>query len=227
MSTIGIPINYLSADETFNPHDAFLKINANDGLTYITHGETLLNTFASFNSAINVGNSLNCQPVLNSATIPNLTFNTLSAGNGIQLNNVANTIGIDGSNILSLIYQISAHIVNFNNIPDPRAVAKAWINFDGSKFIPVKNSSYNISTIMRQASGVYKLIFNTPMTDTNYVVTGNASTGVIGNNLIVMLNDNAGTTILPTTSAFYITLARNDNGKPQDSSHVSLAVFGN
>ncbi len=70
MSTIGISINSLSADETFNAGDAFLKVNVNDGLTYITHGQTFLTTFASFSAAENIGNVVNSQPILNSATIP-------------------------------------------------------------------------------------------------------------------------------------------------------------
>lgn len=49
--------------------------------------------------------------------------------------------------------------------------AKAWINFNGSGTIAIRDS-YNVSSIADNGTGDYTISFSTAMANTNYCATG-------------------------------------------------------
>ncbi len=52
-------------------------------------------------------------------------------------------------------------------------IAKAWVNFDGTGTIAIRES-YNVSSLTDHATGDYTVTFSTAMTDANYVMAGSA-----------------------------------------------------
>ena len=50
-------------------------------------------------------------------------------------------------------------------------LAKAWINFDGSGTIAIRDS-FNVSSITDNGTGDYTISFSTAMANTNYCATG-------------------------------------------------------
>ncbi len=51
-------------------------------------------------------------------------------------------------------------------------LAKAWVNFNGTTSPPTIRSSYNVSSVTKNATGDYTVNFTTAMTDVNYSITG-------------------------------------------------------
>jgi hypothetical protein len=55
-------------------------------------------------------------------------------------------------------------------------VAKAWVNFGYVGTTLTTNASFNVSSVTRTSTGIWNVNFTTPMTDTNYVVSGACGT---------------------------------------------------
>jgi hypothetical protein len=61
-------------------------------------------------------------------------------------------------------------------------IAKAWVNFSCPSTTVTVNSSFNVSSVTRNASGDYTLNFTTALTDANYAVGTAVSSGSVGGN---------------------------------------------
>ena len=48
----------------------------------------------------------------------------------------------------------------------------AWVNFDGTTTPPTIRDSYNVSSVVRTATGTYDVYFTTPMDNVNYIMSG-------------------------------------------------------
>ena len=61
-------------------------------------------------------------------------------------------------------------------------IAKAWVNFTGSSGGATVNSSFNVSSVTRNATGDYTINFTTAMPNVYYTVSGqtNTTTGTVG-----------------------------------------------
>ena len=100
-------------------------------------------------------------------------------------------------------------------------IAKAWVNFVGST--AVINSSFNVSSITRNAAGDYTINFTTTMPNANYSTAGMAQissfagTGYYG--FSVSISSTA-----PTASAVRV-LTSSANAGVYDASIVNVAVF--
>jgi hypothetical protein len=225
----GINITDLPTDNVLRPNDVFLKVNDNSGnnSSYQINGSAFY-SLTGIQGGLSLGNGL---PVFNTESPDGTTlwFNSLTATNGISITNPSNTINIDGSYLLSLINNLSSVVNNIPtyNIPASAAVAKAWVNFDGTTTIPTIISNYNVLSTTKISTGIYKIYFKNWMNTVNYTINANCAITQSGNNATVMINNKGATSVTPTTSAFYITVARNDNGAQSDSKYVSVTVFGN
>lgn len=98
--------------------------------------------------------------------------------------------------------------------------ALAWVNFVGST--ASINSSYNISSVTRNAAGQYTVSFTNAMSSSNYVIAGfcfgNSGTGR------PFINQNTGWNSY-STSSFQI--QSGDSGSNYDVPATSIVVFGN
>jgi hypothetical protein len=104
---------------------------------------------------------------------------------------------------------------------DSDTVAKAWINFNGTGTISIRDS-YNISGISDNGTGDYTIDFATALPSSDYAF--------IGGNALESSTDltNIGPDLnnpTKTTSALRICAKRGGQTK-QDCDHISLVIFG-
>jgi hypothetical protein len=105
--------------------------------------------------------------------------------------------------------------------------AKAWVQFVGAT--AVRNASYNVSSVTRNAAGDYTINFTNAFADAFYTtnINGGATTGGSWFGFVVP-NAQAGSSYYqaPTTSAFrFVTSTSSAGGSNGDPLYVSVACF--
>lgn len=105
---------------------------------------------------------------------------------------------------------------------DPRGLAKAWVNFDGTSTVPFVRSSLGISGVDRLGVGNYLINFDPVMSDAEYVYTGfcaqeNAIAATIG--LTRFPGD------IRTPSQLQVRVCSNFDSSGFNSSEVCLSFF--
>jgi len=81
-----------------------------------------------------------------------------------------------------------------DNIPtvDSKALATAWVNFDGTTTPPTIRDSFNVSDVVRTATGRYEIYFTEDMDNANFSVSlsgyggsdANRCTGIYGSHTV-------------------------------------------
>jgi hypothetical protein len=103
-------------------------------------------------------------------------------------------------------------------------IAKAWVNFNGTSGTAVINSSFNISSITRNAAGRYTMNFTTVMANTGYAVTGSMES-TAGNNTLQLYASSGGGSApdVKTTSACMVNYSQGGTlGDPFSGSFIVL-----
>ena len=107
-------------------------------------------------------------------------------------------------------------------------IAKAWVNFDGTGTIAIRES-YNVSSLTDHATGDYTVTFSTAMTDANYAVSCS-----ILNNTWSHSGDSSFRNAMPQKDGYLTSSVRvfsrfvNASGYGQeDENIVNVIVFGN
>ena len=93
----------------------------------------------------------------------------------------------------------------------------AWVNFDGTTTPPTIRDSYNVSSVVRTATGNYDVYFEESMDNVNYSVSGSA-----GRN--EGFHNNTSTT--NTTSKFSVFTYRDYDGANSNTSMMCINVKG-
>lgn len=89
---------------------------------------------------------------------------------------------------------ISNGTVSTSSVNVIQGSAKAWVNFNGAT--PAITSSFNVSSVTRQATGQFQITMTNAMVDKNYVVVGsciNGTTPSVNGLAVVGGNDQPGT----------------------------------
>ena len=91
---------------------------------------------------------------------------------------MAITISGDSPNITTLALTTLSDGTNSTSSTNCiQGSAKAWVNFGYVSSAITTRASYNVSSIVRNASGDYTINFTNAMTDANYALVGSASYG--------------------------------------------------
>jgi hypothetical protein len=96
-------------------------------------------------------------------------------------------------------------------------ISKAWVSFNGNGSATI-NSSFNVSSVVRNSTGNYTVNFTTSMPDTNFAtqftVNGSAAGGSFGN-------------VDVPSSASFVNLSTRDrsSGNPSDEGGAYVSVF--
>jgi hypothetical protein len=106
---------------------------------------------------------------------------------------------------------------------EQKQIAKAWVNFNGTTSPGTIRSSYNVSSITKNATGDYTVNFTTPMVDANYAVAGTCI-GLLNPASIGCISIKYATSL--SSSSFTI-MTKNDAGTNVDAEIASIAIFGN
>jgi hypothetical protein len=99
---------------------------------------------------------------------------------------------------------------------EQKQIAKAWVNFDGNTSPGTISSSFNVSSVTRNATGDFTVNFTTALVDANYAVAGTASGG-IGASV------NHSTSTVNSLRIFVY----NSNGTAVNLVDTSVIIFGN
>ena len=102
---------------------------------------------------------------------------------------------------------------------EQKQIAKAWVNFNGTTSPGTIRSSYNVSSVTKNAAGDYTVNFATAMADANYsafVTTGSSAT------INVKGSDGP-----RTTSNIQIFSRDVVTDSQSDPSFVNVSIFGN
>jgi len=109
-----------------------------------------------------------------------------------------------------------------------QSAAKAWVNFNGTGTIAVRES-FNTSGITDEGAGHYSTSFTNAMTDADYVVAGTAMFSSNNNAHCISYGDNNGANGEQPTSSRYEVLTSYVYGSAvssQDCTRVQLQTSG-
>lgn len=97
--------------------------------------------------------------------------------------------------------------------------ATAWVNFNGTGTVAIRDA-YNVSSITDLGVGLYRIIFSTPMTNTNYSVVGIPSyaAGEVANRTLSVLDGSKTINGFDVRVTYQTTL--------YDAINVDIHVFG-
>lgn len=117
----------------------------------------------------------------------------------------------------------SAWLLQSDGDVDGARAAKAWVNFDGTGTVAIRDS-YNVASITDNGTGSYTVNFTSAMADANYCLGGFATYGAstVSAGLLSFGNDFA-----PTTTACPVKTSNAGNAAAQDANFVNVLFFGN
>ena len=103
-----------------------------------------------------------------------------------------------------------------------KRTAKAWINFNGTGTISIRDS-FNISSIVDNGIGMYTINFATPMLDTNYCVVamGRYFSNDIYSQNLATLNQSS----IKTVGSVAIVSNYSRGGNKYDCSELNIIIF--
>jgi hypothetical protein len=101
---------------------------------------------------------------------------------------------------------------------EQKQICKAWVNFNGTTSPGTIRSSYNVSSVTKNGTGLWEVNFTTPMSDLNYSsvatfvrVSTFVSSGIQTSN----------------ASTSYVSVNTRENNANSDSQAIYIQVFGN
>lgn len=103
--------------------------------------------------------------------------------------------------------------------------ALAWVNFNGTGTVAIR-SSYNVSSITDNGTGLYSVNFTNALADANYSVCLSIgwAGSTVSSNSVAMVRDNL---VAPSTSSFDMSTTFASNGTAYDVTRIFVQVFGN
>lgn len=114
---------------------------------------------------------------------------------------------------------------------EQKQIAKAWVNFNGTTSPGTIRSSYNVSSVTKNATGDYTVNFATALADENYSVSGICCSGAIITYSSGSVPYVCGPQATPTTSQFRFGTGTGTvgggSGARSDQSFIYIQVFGN
>jgi hypothetical protein len=97
-------------------------------------------------------------------------------------------------------------------------LCRAWVNFNGTSGSVAIRTSFNVSSITRNAAGQYNVNFTNAMPDANFVVSGSATRPDRVQNEIFGIYGTQ-------TTTYALVQIKNDGGTIEDSPEIGVAVF--
>lgn len=100
--------------------------------------------------------------------------------------------------------------------------AKAWINFNGSGTVAIRQSG-NVSSITDNAVGVYGLNFSTALQDADYAVSGTAGPGTANETQYAIEIDNL--SLSASTANINVAVTSSGSSSGTDASIVTAMII--
>jgi hypothetical protein len=103
---------------------------------------------------------------------------------------------------------------------EQKQIAKAWVNFNGTTSPGTIRSSYNVSSVTKNATGDYTVNFASALADANYSANISSANTTVPDGPIVAIQS-------ISTSSANVTVAGRQAGVANDSTLILFTVFGN
>ena len=100
--------------------------------------------------------------------------------------------------------------------------AKAWINFNGSGTVAIRQSG-NVSSITDNGTGIYGLNFSTALQDADYAVSGTAGPGTANQTQYAVEIDNLG--LNASTANINVGITSSGSSSGSDASIVTAMII--
>lgn len=178
--------------------------------------------FIIWDNGSSQNNAVTWGTVLNEIASDSTSFNVSNFSSSAI---VTESEGIDSSdNDTSLPTSAAVKDYVQNNGVDQQQVAQAWVNFDGTGTVSIRDS-FNVSSITDNGNGDYTVNLTSAMASTDYVVQATASwDGTISSRPgWIGLSDSAANY---TTSSFKVLSQIPNNFFPLDAKYAMITVFG-
>ena len=156
-------------------------------------------------------------PTITSPTITSPVINTSVSGTAFL---DEDDMASDSATKMASQQSIKSYVDNKIGGSGEPAIVKAWVNFNGTGTVAIRNS-FNVSSITDNGVGDYTVNLASPMANANYVILGMVSSNS-GANPAAVASLRNGTT--PTVSAY--NLHTGTTNVPVDETYVMSAVFG-
>jgi hypothetical protein len=148
----------------------------------------------------------------------------IASGSNIQVSSISGVYTISHNNIGDIIVPYS-NLSNSNdeNINVSKRLAKAWVNFNGTGTISIRND-FNVSSITDNGVGDYTINFSTPFTNTSYAFIAWARDFNADTYVTSILG--AKSTTSKTNTSLRLIMNYLLNGLNYDSTECNVIVFG-
>jgi hypothetical protein len=123
-------------------------------------------------STISAGTNVNTSLNYSADTTGNLVFQSGSSAN--------TALTLDSTQNATFTGNVSVKTPTGSYTDVAKGVAKAWVNFNASSGATSIRSSFNVSSVTYNSTGLYTVNFTTAFTSTNYATIANAGTGRTG-----------------------------------------------
>lgn len=111
---------------------------------------------------------------------------------------------------------------------EQKQICKAWVNFDGTTSPGTIRSSYNVSSVTKNGTGIYTVNFTNALADANYslfATSAGGTTNMTGYGYYPSGGSYNATPAVKSTSQLQIATA--SNGGVVDMPDISVQIFGN
>lgn len=116
--------------------------------------------------------------------------------------------------------RVVSQTIRANEKFEGKNACTAWVNFDGTTTPPTIKDSFNVSDVIKTATGKYEIVFEENLDDENYTVKGNVgSIGAIGSNRY-----SVGST--KDKTACYVTSEIASTNAFVDNAFITVNVYG-
>jgi len=139
----------------------------------------------------------------------------MATGQKISAQTVATSY--DSGDLMTIVQSGVNKSVDHDVLMDDTQVCKAWVNFDGTGVVAIRDD-FNVSSITDLGTGNYQANYTNVMSDINYVIaTCGSSVSTDGRHIF----ENAAKTVNNCT-----VITTNDPAAATDSTDVMIIIFG-
>lgn len=230
-----LPPNSVVIETTSNlvsSHSNLSGLTADDHLQYVhvSNDRTITANHNLINGIDFSGIHQSVAYVPSNVEITGGSINGVSIGQTYPASGNFSSITINGSPLVNPMPSIAANSITYDKLSNSttaslnaqKRMAKAWVNFNGSGVISIRDS-FNVSSITDNGVGNYTINFASPFANTNYCVTIFArdidNDSYVANLAAVTLAS------VKTVNSFMVYSANIRNGILYDSSEYNVIVM--
>ena len=153
----------------------------------------------------------------NGITTPDLDSGPVSGTTGTFSGAVAAATATFSGNVT-----LGSSVLETPTGPAPSYTCRAWVNFNGTGTVAIRASG-NVSSVVRNATGVYTVNFTTAMPDANYSAVVSVKSPLSNRNTVANLGGSLESD--PSTGSFSFVSMGSTNNSLTNAAICNVAIF--